>query len=127
MSAAAILRVEKQRETSDCAVAALSMYLGVTYEDVLRAVTVGDRYQGKQGLWRRTIVRIAARLGHTLRVRRKFDLDSEYGILRLPDHAAVLRNGLVIDGDGTIWDADAYLANRNVDQDDCELLVTGED
>lgn len=123
MSAAPILKVVRQREERDCAVAALAMYLGATYEDVLRAVTVTDRLQGRTGLWSKTIVRIAKRLGHQLRVRNTFDWESDFGILRLPEHAAILRNGLVIDTNGTIWDADAYLSHKNLEPTDCQLMV----
>lgn len=124
---ATVLKVVTCREPNDCAIVALSMYLGVSYEDVLRAVTVSDSLQGRQGLWTRTMIRIAKRLGHPLKLRKSVDLESDYGILRLPEHAAVLRNGLVIDGDGTIWDADAFLAQWHVDARDCQLLVTRED
>ncbi len=126
MSAAPILRVVTCREDSDCAITALAMFLGETYEDVLRAVTLSNKTHGRHGLWRTEIVRAAKVLGHTLKTKRRYDLESDYGILRLPDHAAVLRNGLVIDGDGTIWDADAYLSGRKVRSDDCELLVSEE-
>ena len=123
---APILRVCVQRETNDCAVAALAMLLGRSYEDVLRAVTVSDKMQGRTGLWTKTMQRIARRLGFTLRVRRLTDLDA-YGIIRLYDHAVVLRSGLIINpGDGTIWDADAYLSNYGVTPDDCQLLVAEE-
>lgn len=123
MSASAVTRIVIHREESDCGVVALAMLLGVSYEDVLRAVTVSDRHQGKKGLWTRTMIRIAKRLGHTLKARSAIDWDSDYGILRLPEHAALLRNGLVFDGDGTVWDAETYLANRSIETSDCELLV----
>lgn len=123
---AAVLRVMTQREPCDCAIAALAMYLGESYEDVLRVATTNDRHQGKKGLWRRTMLRMAARLGHTLRVTQAIDWEEDYGVLRLPAHAVVLRNGLVID-DGNIWDVDAYLANQNVERRDCELLRDAED
>lgn len=120
------MRVVTYREQSDCGIVALSMYLGASYEDVLRVVTVSDRHQGKQGLWSRTMIRIAARLGHRLRRKASVDWENDYGVLRLPDHAAVLRNGLVIDGDGTLWEADAYIANRKVMADECEIFVCEE-
>jgi hypothetical protein len=126
VSAAAVQRVIVQREQSDCGVAALASYLGMSYEDVLRAVAVEDRNQGRCGLWVRTMKRIASILGHTLRQRRAIDWEDGYGLLLLPDHVVVLRNGLVFDGDGTIWDADAYLSNRGLTQRDCDFLVAVE-
>lgn len=124
MSASPITRVILQREEADCAIVALASYFGESYEDVLRVVTVTDRTQGRNGLWRKTMVRIAKRLGHSLKVRTAIDWDSDYGILRLPTHAALLRNGLVVDTDGTLWDADAYLSHKQVTPDECELLVS---
>ena len=123
---APILQVCIQREDSDCGIAALAMYLGHSYEDVLRAVTVSDRRQGKTGLWTKTMQRVAKRLGHKLRVRHVTDLDA-YGILRLPDHAVVLRSGLVINTDGTVWEADSFLSSRKLRPEDCQLLVVSED
>ena len=123
---APILKVCVQRESHDCAIAALSMLLGESYEDVLRVVTVSDRKQGRSGLWTKTMQRIAKRLGHKLLVRKLTDFDA-YGIIRLPDHAVVLRSGLVINTDGTVWEADAFLAHWGVTAEDCQLLVTSED
>jgi hypothetical protein len=123
MPAAPVLRMELQRESADCAIAALAMYLGVTYEDVLRVVAVTDRAQGRTGLWTRTLQRIAAVMGHRLLVRRTFDWEESYGIVRFHNHAAVLRNGLVINGDGTIWDADAFLSAGKYRAHECVLLV----
>lgn len=126
MSAAQVIDIVVQREPNDCAIVALSMYLGVTYEDVLRVVTVTDRRQGKSGLWARTMIRIAKALGHTMVLRSTFDLSMDYGILRLPDHAAVLRNGLVFDGNGTVLEAEAFLAKKRVPVRKCKLLVCEE-
>jgi hypothetical protein len=124
MPAAPIIQIQLQRELADCAVASLAMLLGESYEDVLRVVTTIDRSQGKRGLWTRTLQRIAKQLGHTLRIKRTFDLESDYGLLRLPDHAVILRNGLVIDTNATLWDADAYLSSRKLKPEHCVLLVS---
>jgi hypothetical protein len=124
MPAAPILQIQLQREAADCGTTSLSMYLGETYENVLRVVTVLDRGQGKRGLWTRTLQRIARELGHTLKVKRQYDLEGDYGILRLPDHAVILRNGLVIDTNATVWDADEYLSSRKLKPSDCLLLVS---
>lgn len=124
MSAAAVVRVVTQREANDCGLVALAMYLGASYEDVLRIAAVSDSTQARSGLWGRTMVTIAQRLGHKLKRRKRIDLESDYGILRLPDHCAVLRNGLVIDTDGSIWEAETYLSHRKLDLGECELLVS---
>ena len=119
---AAVTLVLHQQEDMDCGVCALAMYLGIPYPDVLRAVTVSDRHQGKQGLWTATIQRVAKRLGHPLRKVKRVDWEQGYGILLLPAHASILRNGLVIDN-GCVWDADAYLAHWCLEPTDCELLT----
>jgi hypothetical protein len=125
MSAASVIKVVTQREANDCGIVALSMYLGVTYEDVLRVAAVRDSSQAKGGLWATTMIAIARTLGHRLKRRKRIDWKADYGILRLPEHCAVLRNGLVIDCDGTIWDAEAYLKDRRLRMMDC-LLLTAE-
>jgi len=102
---------QHQGENADCAIVALSMYLGVSYEDVLREVALVDkRNKGRAGLWTRQIKQVARRLGHELVVKRKVDLDEDYGILLLFDHIAVLRNGLLLETNGEVWDIHDYLA-----------------
>jgi ABC-type bacteriocin/lantibiotic exporter with double-glycine peptidase domain len=118
-----VLRVLTQREDSDCAIVALAMYLGHSYEDVLRAVTRIDRHAGKRGLWTTAMQRAGTKLGVTLRRRQAVDWDEDYGILLLPNHATVLRNGLVIDN-GLVWDVEDFLRDRSVETFDCALLVT---
>jgi len=102
---------QHQGENADCAIVALSMYLGVSYEDVLREVALVDkRNKGRAGLWTRQIKQVARRLGHELVIKRKVDLDEDYGILLLSDHVAVLRNGLLLDTNGMVWDIHDYIA-----------------
>lgn len=106
------------REPNDCAICVLAMYLGVTYEDVLREVAVRDRpYQGRQGLRLRDIERIARALGTPLRRLRKYDIANAYGILSLPMHVVLLRGGLIIDpepGGASLWEIEDYLHTYNV-------------
>ena len=106
-------------ETGDCAMVALSVYLGVPYTDVLRVVASADRHQGRRGLWRRTMIRVAATLGHTLRKRRI--RDDSYGILVTHDHAAVVRGGLVLDR-LTVWTRADWLADQRVELGQCDYL-----
>lgn len=113
MAATQVLRPTGGREASDCAVAALAMYLGVSYEDVLRAtVEVDRRHQGRVGLMVSQIKRIAAAFGTGLKLKKTVD-DDDYGILILTDHALVVRNGLAFDptadGSVAVWDLDDYL------------------
>lgn len=114
MPAAEVNRIVIAVEDDGCAVAALSHYLGIPSPDVLRAVTLTEkRYHGKFGLYTNTIKRVAEKLGTKLTLRRFSDLDDVYGIMLLPDHVVMIRNGLVFESDGTVWDVDHYLSHRN--------------
>lgn len=117
------------RERNDCAVCALAMYLGVSYEDVLREVAVRDRpWQGRQGLRLHEIERVARALGTPLRRLRKYDLTTAYGLLSLPKHLVLVRSGLVIDaepGGASLWELDDYLHTYNIRPG--VLLVARED
>lgn len=129
MPSAIATRLVPGRERNDCAVCVLAMYLGVSYEDVLRAVAVWDRpYQGRQGLKLLEIERVARALGTRLKRHRKYDLSTAYGILSLPHHVVLLRAGMVVDpepGGGSIWEVDDYLHAYNLRPG--YLLVSNED
>jgi hypothetical protein len=106
----AVMYSVKGREQSDCAIASLAMYLGYSYEDVLRVAANVDRpHRAKHGLFTDQIRVIAKELGTPLRYSRTIDWEEDYGILLLDEHAAVLRNGLIFDPDGLIWEFDDYL------------------
>jgi hypothetical protein len=122
VSAAPVNRLHAGQEPNDCAVCSLACYLGVSYTEVIRAVTLADRRaMGRDGLWRKTMVRVAARLGVKLLKRRPHPEDG-YGIICAPAHAAVLREGFVLDRD-TVWPLDAWLLDQRVTLDECDLLV----
>ncbi|TXH14487.1 MAG: hypothetical protein E6R03_09170 [Hyphomicrobiaceae bacterium] len=110
------LRVVLQRHECDCAVAALAMYLSVRYEDVLLAF---DKPVIDVGAIVKDMVAVADRLKQPLRVRRKFDLESDSGILRVDllndtkAHVVVLHDGIVFNTDGAVWDVDDYLTAEN--------------
>lgn len=128
MPPAIATRIAPGREKNDCAVSVLAMYLGVSYEDVLREVAVQDRpYQGRQGLQLREIERIARALGTPLRRHRKYDLATAYGILSLPIHVVLLRGGLIVDpepGWASLWEVDDYFHAYQVRPG---LLLTAKD
>jgi ABC-type bacteriocin/lantibiotic exporter with double-glycine peptidase domain len=113
MPTAIATKIVPGREPNDCAICVLAMYLGRSYEDVLRVVAVKDRsYQGRQGLRLHEVERIARELGTPLRRLRKFEVATAYGMLSLPDHLVLLRNGVVVDpepGGATLWDVEDYL------------------
>lgn len=109
MASTQFLRVEPQRHDMDCAVACLAMLLGVSYELSLLA------FRKHEHIFMRDVKTAAKRLGTTLLLRRKFDLETDTGILGLRspkwhcEHLAVLKEGIVIDTDATIWDVDVFL------------------
>lgn len=106
-------------EGADCAMVSLATYLGVSYTDTIRLAAARDSHMGKRGLWPGTIIRIAGDLGHTLR-RRRLDEDS-YGLILIPGHCAVVREGLVIDR-WTIWPLDVWLAAFKMRPSDATVL-----
>lgn len=104
------LSVVPQRHQMDCAVACLAMLLNVSYELSLLA------FRKHEQIIVRDIQTAARRLGVRLQFTRKFDLDTDTGILgvRSPkwdyEHLVVLKDGLIFDTDATVWDADVFLA-----------------
>jgi hypothetical protein len=117
------------REPNDCAICVLAMYLGRSYEDVLREVAVRDRpWQGRLGLRLVEIEQIARALGTTLKRHRKYELSTAYGMLSLPSHLVLLRSGMVVDpepGGATLWEVDDFLHAYDVRPG--VLLVAQED
>lgn len=109
-------------EKGDCALVALKVFLGIKYTEALRSATWLDKEQGRNGLWTRTIQRIAFEHGTKLVQRRKFDWDEAYGIILAPKHAAVLRNGLVLDR-MEVWEWESWLATQQAEPEECVLLV----
>ena len=113
MPVAIATRLVPGRERNDCAICVLAMYLGKSYEDVLRMVAVRDRpYQGRMGLRLQEIQEIARALGTPLKRLRKYDIQTAHGILSLPQHVVLLRNGSIVDpepGGATLWDVDDFL------------------
>jgi ABC-type bacteriocin/lantibiotic exporter with double-glycine peptidase domain len=112
MPPAIATRLIPGREPNDCAICVLAMYLGVSYEDVLREVAVNDRAdQGRHGLRLTEIERVARRLGTPVRRQRKFDILTAYGMLSLPVHLVLLRNGMIVDpevGGASLWEVEDY-------------------
>ena len=114
----AVVRYQVSRGDADCALVALSILTGRSYEDILGAAVTVTRSSSphQRGLYTGEIKKIARRLGVTLRLRRSFDADEDEGIFGYlhpsrPDaHVAFGKYGLVWDTDGTVWELDAYLA-----------------
>lgn len=106
------LSVIPQRHTMDCAVACLAMLVGATYEAVLLAFGA----ELHNGTDTKRIKAAARHLGFKLRWTRRIDLETDTGLLAVRstawkhDHLVVLKEGLIVDTDMTIWETDVFLA-----------------
>lgn len=126
-----VVKLQVQRAPGDCCICALSMLLGVPYEDVLGAAvkTTGGSRVHHAGMITRDIKRTAKKLGVDLTLHRSVDLEHDEGVLSLAAdehcHAVLLKAGLIFDGDGTCWEPDVYLASTGYRV--LSLLVRTED
>ncbi len=90
------------------------MLLGVSYEKALLALR--QERVLTHGVMVRHVLLAAKRLGKPLTFRRKFDLESDTGILGIRslawpmEHLVVLKDGLIFDTDATVWEADVYIS-----------------
>lgn len=119
---APVNRIESRRQSHDCAIWSLSVYLGQPYERVCEKVAALFADRGESGLTRQQMQRTAKALGVALVIKRVPDLSDDYGMLIVEDHVVVLRNGLVFDTDSTVWDVDDWLRHNGYSC--CALLVT---
>jgi len=112
-----IIRVIPQRYGGDCGVACLAMLLGVSYENALVAAAQVAPNVCITGIWIKHMQTAALLLGYKLRRHRRFDIETDTGILvtntkrpkQYPVHVVVLREGLVIETDGCLWEAELYM------------------
>jgi hypothetical protein len=109
-----MVRVVTQRGDGDCGICALAMFLDRSYEDVFAAAVTETHSQRlhHSGMWSKQIKLTAAALGVRLRQKRKWDMDTATGLIILSfkrsSHVALLKNGLIFDTDGYVWEPDAY-------------------
>lgn len=101
-----LVRVVKQDGTlPDCAVAAVAMLCGVTYGEALASFP-DPRHVVKTGAYLTEIQAAAKRLGVRTRIRKRFDVDEDTGVLHVSgkdEHIILLWEGRVIDGNGECW------------------------
>jgi len=113
-----VIQIILQRSTGDCALVALAMFLGRSYEDVLAVAGSLDEQVHRHGLYIPQILKIAKRLGTPLCRRKHWDLETSEGILDLAStinadaHVVVLKAGLIFDTEGTVWSPEVYLLNE---------------
>lgn len=128
MTPAAVNRLDNghDAELSDCAICSLACYLGIAYPEILRAATLIDkRHMGRTGLTVRAIRKVAEAFGVTLVRKRTVDWDEDYALVVTPTHAAVLRNGLILDR-LQVWEWEPWLVDQKVSAGDCALYVVQE-
>lgn len=114
---AIVTRIVSQREKADCAIVAMSMLSGRTYEDVLREVVLADpKDHGRNGLSDHHIRRVMKALGVPVRHRRRVDYEDDYGLLRCWDHLTLLRNGMIIENE-TAWEVEDWRLQRGYQHD----------
>lgn len=114
-----VVQIQIQRAPGDCAICALSMYLGTSYENVLGAAvsTTKKSRIHHLGMFTRQMKRTAKKLGVKLDLKRRVDMENDEGVLAVRDdkneleHAVLLKAGLIFDGDGTVWEPETYLAH----------------
>lgn len=111
-----VVKIVTMRGNGDCCIGALAMFLGKSYEDILSAAVkeTKSRRLHHSGMYWRQIRDTAAALGVPLKLRRKFDLLTDCGILALEfetnnPHVVLLKAGLIFDPDeGEVWEPAAY-------------------
>ncbi len=120
------LQVIPQRGSMDCAVACLAMLLGVGYEASLVAF---KKTTFTRGAFYGDIQSAALALGFSLTLRKKFNLEEDTGLLGVRskkwknDHLVLLKEGLIVDTDATLWEVDVFLAAYEAKA--LSLLVVG--
>ena len=111
-----VIRIVGKQSSGDCGIAALAMYLGKNYEDVLTvaATTTNNMSVHRSGVYATDVMRISAQLGRPLKQRRKWDEDAAFGIVFVDfpgknRHAVLVKEGMIYDPeDFTVWDYDEY-------------------
>ena len=110
--------IVRNGEDNDCAIAAISLATGHSYEHVLGAAMQVCSTIMEDGLSNKEMQAVLKALGHESKLRRKFDLEEDTGILHISDkkderHVVYLWDGRIIEpsmGRRALWrDPQAYL------------------
>lgn len=106
MTAPEMVRIVRQDgELPDCAVASLAMLCGVSYGEALAAFPKPQRVI-KVGAYLTEIQVAAKALGVKTKIRKRFDLEEDTGILHVSgtdEHLVFLWAGRIIEGNGECW------------------------
>lgn len=113
------LVASKGQETiGDCAICALGTLSGRSYEDIVEVATQ-LKIKWRRGMYLTEIIKIADKIDITLRRTKKFDLETDVGILdmiawdalhnKMQEHVVVLYAGRLFDSDLAVWAPDAFV------------------
>lgn len=105
-----------QRHPADCSSAVLAMFLGITYEEALLALTQEAPGLLRKGVWFTEIQRAAKGMGVPLTLKRRWNPDFDDGIAHVKfkkgkggNHVVLLRAGLFFDTDFNVYHPQDYL------------------
>jgi hypothetical protein len=123
--------VPRNSENGDCAIIALQLACGLTYEEVLAAAVLQHPDVVSRGLLRTEIRRLASKLGYATKTLRKgrYDMAEDTGLLYVSKedfhHAVYLWKGRIIEpGDQVMWaDPEDYLECMELEAG-CLLTLT---
>lgn len=107
-----------QDTIGDCAICALGTLSGRSYEDIVEIASQLN-VNWRKGMYLSEIIRIADKLNITLKRVKKFDLETDTGILdmrawdarrkKYEEHVVVLYAGRLFDSDLAVWAPDAFI------------------
>ena len=118
-----VIQLVPKHGLKDCVVAALTAYLGKSYEEVITAAARVRKGFWRSGLEWQDSIKIARRLGVKVRLAKDYDLEEDTGILAVnynvgrKEHVVLLMNGRIFELEDvpvTSWEPKAYLQAENV-------------
>lgn len=103
-----------QRHVADCSSAVLAMFLGISYEEALLALTRVSPHLLRKGIWFTELRKAAKRMGVPLTLKRRWNADFDDGIAHIKfkrggNHVVLLRAGLFWDTDFNVYIPSDYL------------------
>lgn len=113
------LVASKGHETvGDCAICALGTLSGRGYEEIVE-IASSLKVNWRKGMYLTEIIKVAKKLDIILKRCKKFDLETDVGILdvrawdarkkKFEEHVVVLYAGRLFDCDLTVWAPDAFV------------------
>jgi hypothetical protein len=106
-----------QRHRADCAAAVTSMFLRISYEEALLALSKESPELIRKGVWFTELQRAAKKMGVRLKLKRRWNPDFDDGIAHVRfsqggNHVVLLRAGLFFDTNFEVWHPAEYLRAR---------------